>query len=154
MAENQFHAFNELRRLRGGFSKDYRNKAAHIWTWILMINGFSKPKITEYVRALGRECRPPLTESEIASAVKYGLRVRKMSYRTIADRLGVTQQEAEAIPAYLSEAPTGTPRRQSPLPNGTELPPGHLQSLEESVDNDGSDKNELVRCVQIELHNL
>lgn len=115
MAENQYYAFQELRRLRGNFRADYRNNAAHIFAWILKINSFKKTSIEELVRKLGRECRPPLTQGEIMSAVKYGMRIGRMSYRCIADKLGVTQQEAQAIPAYLGPLPPGVqPQTVSP----------------------------------------
>jgi hypothetical protein len=102
--------FLRLREMRGHFSHAdrCRNFAALTYAWLLNKNGYDKVSIRYEVTRLGRECDPPLSDTEIKSVIEQGMKMSAMSDATLAARLHVTAAEATEIPRF-AELPIGVP---------------------------------------------
>jgi hypothetical protein len=100
--ENRLTAIATIKDLRGGgFAKRTRNKGAYFYALALRWNGESREGTTAAVMALGRQCGPPLTESECLGAIKQAFKSPRSSsnvrYQTLADQLDVCPAEAEYV---------------------------------------------------------
>ena len=106
--ENRLTTIATIKDLRGGgFAKGVRNRGAYFYALALRWNGESKEGATAAVFALGRDCRPPLTETECRGAVKQafkgGRTSSKVRYQTLADQLDVSPHEAEFVSQTLGK---------------------------------------------------
>jgi hypothetical protein len=91
---NQFLALWEI---RGGFSEGCRKSAALIYARLLTMSGFSPPEVKTEVEAFGAFCKPPLTPSEVADAVKCGSRMKGIRIYNIRKWLSITWHEHLAL---------------------------------------------------------
>jgi len=94
---NKLAAGRGLQALRGGgFAEGHRSLAAFILAACLRRNGATAVDTLVQVEALARACRPALLHGECLAVLRsvYKDRLRKMSYRYIADQLAVTPAEA------------------------------------------------------------
>jgi hypothetical protein len=96
--------FRLLEKLRDGFEKGCRNKAAMIYARLLKTRqanplGELSMNIEQKLARFGARCRPPLTAPEVRGAVQSGTSKRRGSIRnkTISEWLGITLTEHEAL---------------------------------------------------------
>jgi hypothetical protein len=91
--------FQELWKLRNGFSAGLRAYAALIYARLLTTCGASPTKVRADVTLLGQHCKPPLTPAEINGAVKSGTQRRSNSIAnaTISSWLQITWNEHIAL---------------------------------------------------------
>ncbi len=124
--------FNLIREFRGGFSKGRRNHAALIYAWVLRCNNVPRHEASACLRKMALECRPGLALYEWNGAIKtaYGWKRVKMLDQTIADQLGVTPEEVEALGLRL---PPAGGRQGPPLPEPSEVRAKSIQDRRAAI---------------------
>lgn len=116
LTEYRMRDFLTLAELRGGgFDEGCRNHAAMYYAWLLKCNRVPIDQALRRVTELGTRCRPPLSHSECAGAIKSGYNrtwtsnIRKtgghpgppsIKFRTVADWLDITPDESKHLIKY------------------------------------------------------
>jgi len=101
------HDFDALRGMRGAFSRGCRNFSAYLYAGFLYKHRLPEVEVAHRVNELGKECQPPLSAAQVGNALRQGKRLSKIHNAEIADKLGITPEEA----AFLTKwPPAGTPR--------------------------------------------
>ena len=102
--QNKLKAFKALIGIRGGGFRDgHRNNAAWMYVLVQKQNGVTHREIEESLLVMSANCTPPLGEIERRGAIKTGYKAKmtKLSYQYVANVLGVTMEESEAITTVL-----------------------------------------------------
>lgn len=108
---------------RGGFAQGCRNRAALYYAFVLRCLGTPIGQITQTVRRLAAECRPPLSarEAEKAVTVALGMQARlaggALSYQRFRADLQVTPQEAVHLHCGKQSASFGPEPLGRPTPS-------------------------------------
>ena len=109
-ASNRLSAFTILQAQRGGFDKGMRGAAAFVYAKCLVGKSrkeFPRDKVLPAVQAFGRTCRPALSPSKCASAVKSAFAneaQRYLSYQEMADMLDIKPHEAALVSQMLGNS--------------------------------------------------
>lgn len=96
MHEKRLQLLLLLERLRDGFKKGCRNRAAFLLAQVLKALGKPKDLIESSLSELGENCSPRLSKSELKSAMQTR-HLFKFSNQTIADYLLVTSEESKCL---------------------------------------------------------
>ena len=101
--QNALGDFETIRNLRGGgFDRGIRNRAAFFYGLLLTKSGMSPRDAEAHVREFGRQCRPQLSEPEIAGAMKNACKPKGettswVTNGTLLAELEVTEVEASYL---------------------------------------------------------
>jgi len=94
MHEERLRRFHVLWSKRGGFREGMRNRAAVLYAQLLWKHGLAELEVRDRVGRFGKECTPPLSQDEIADAVRSGRKHYAVRDDTISDWFQITPEES------------------------------------------------------------